>query len=85
LQATFGLLGIFRDLAIDRKEPAMKREPLFPSPAKGITPADFPRNYMCPHYDSCLDDAAEKDFYLDCSICGYKTVQLPEPWLNCHS
>jgi hypothetical protein len=54
----------------------MERSPIFPTPAKKILPADFLRNYRCPHYDICLGEAADQDLYLDCGICIYKNAHI---------
>lgn len=50
----------------------MDKVPLFPRQAKNVTAADFLRNFWCPHYKVCLNEAADRDLYLDCSICMYK-------------
>jgi hypothetical protein len=54
----------------------MERAPIFPFPSKNIDPGDFLRNYFCPHYDTCLREAADQDLLLDCDICGYKTARV---------
>lgn len=53
----------------------MFRSPLFPIPTDGTIPADFLRNYLCLHYDICLEEAADKNLLLDCSICKYKNTR----------
>ncbi len=61
----------------------MERTPIFPSPAKNAAPADYLRNYWCPHYDACLVEAADRNLYLDCSHCGYKDVIVPDVSFAC--
>jgi hypothetical protein len=53
----------------------MLRSPLFPIPTDDITPSDFLRNYSCLYYDVCLDEAADQNLLLDCSICMYKDMR----------
>ena len=50
----------------------MNRSPLFPNIDKHGIPADFLRNYWCPHYNICLEEAAVRNLYLDCSDCYHK-------------
>jgi len=38
----------------------------------------FLRNYRCPHYDQCLNDAAKTNSYLDCCQCAYRNVVDPD-------
>jgi hypothetical protein len=56
----------------------MKRTPLFPAPSPKLSPEAYLRNYWCPHYDTCLDEAAALDHYLDCSQCLHKTIRTPD-------
>ena len=35
----------------------------------GIT--DYNRHVLCPHYDTCLDEAIAKNLSFDCSQCIY--------------
>jgi len=30
------------------------------------------RHVLCPHYDTCLDEAIRKDRYFDCRWCDFK-------------
>lgn len=53
----------------------MLRSPLFPIPTDDNIPADFLRNYLCLHYDVCLEEAAGQNLLLDCSICKYKDTR----------
>lgn len=54
----------------------MERSPVFPVHKKGINPADFLRNYLCPYYDQCLGEAASHNLYLDCNSCHYKAAHV---------
>jgi hypothetical protein len=54
----------------------MDRAPLFPQPGEHVTPEDFLRSYWCPHYNTCLEEAAANDLYLDCSNCAYKEKRV---------
>lgn len=56
----------------------MDRKPLFPFPAKDMTPEIFFRNFECPHYEVCLEEASIIDFHLDCSCCKYKKTRDTE-------
>ena len=63
----------------------MDKSPLFPVHKRGIKPADFLRNYLCPHYDQCLCEAAIHNFYLDCNACGYKGEHVDFLMVDCES
>jgi hypothetical protein len=67
---------------IDRKKKSMDKTPLFPSYSKKADTTDFLRNYSCPHYDVCLEEAADRDLYLDCSICRFKNTFVQDLFLN---
>ena len=54
----------------------MERSPVFPVHKKGINTTDFLRNYLCPFYDQCLDDAARRNLYLDCNSCNHKSSHV---------
>ncbi len=56
----------------------MDRTPLFPCHAVDATPEDFQRNFWCPHYELCLDEAANMNFHLDCSECKYKDARISQ-------
>jgi hypothetical protein len=53
----------------------MLRSPLFPIPTDDTFPTDFLRNYLCLHYEVCLEEAADQNLLLDCSICRYKNTR----------
>jgi hypothetical protein len=53
-------------------EDIMSRSPIFPIQTKDTIPTDFFRNYLCFHYDVCLEEAANQNRLLDCSICAHK-------------
>jgi hypothetical protein len=55
-----------------KMEDIMSRSPVFPILTEDNIPADFFRNYLCLHYDICLEEAADQNRLLDCSICTYK-------------
>ena len=50
----------------------MYRTPIFPMSGYKIQPSDFARHYHCPHYETCIDEAAKKNLLLDCGSCEYR-------------
>jgi hypothetical protein len=56
----------------------MDKAPIFPMKGKKIKPSDFARHYHCPHYETCIDEAAKKDRHLDCGACEYRLYDLKE-------
>ena len=50
----------------------MKGTPVYLVPGKKTNNLHFYRNYWCVHYDLCLETAARKDLYLDCTHCLFK-------------
>ena len=56
----------------------MKKTPIFPVMGKKIKPADFMRQYHCPHYEACMNEAAIKDRLLDCGSCEYRFQEFKE-------
>jgi hypothetical protein len=56
-------------------ENTMLRSPLFPRPTDKTFPTDFLRNYLCFHYDICLEEAADKNLLLDCGTCIHRDSQ----------
>jgi len=60
------------------KGTSMNRSPIFPVLGNKTDTHEFIRNYWCPHYDMCLNEAAEINRYLDCSSCAYKNIQKRE-------
>ncbi len=50
----------------------MEPHPLYIRPGKKTNSAHFFRNCGCPCYDQCLDLAAYKDLFLDCTQCSLK-------------
>ena len=52
---------------------AMERCPIFIVIREEKTGmADYQRHVLCPHYDTCLDEAIVKNLTFDCSQCLYK-------------
>jgi hypothetical protein len=56
----------------------MDKAPIFPMKGKKIMPSDFARHYHCPHYETCIDEAAKKDRLLDCGACEYRLYDFKE-------
>jgi len=54
----------------------MDKAPIFPRKSKKIKPSDFARHYHCPHYETCMYEAAKKDRLLDCGACEYRLKDL---------
>lgn len=50
----------------------MEPSPLYVRPGKKTNNSHFFRNCGCPCYDRCLDLAAHKDLFLDCTQCSFK-------------
>lgn len=50
----------------------MKETPVYLVPGKKTSNSQFYRNYWCYNYDVCLNIAAHKDLYLDCTHCFFK-------------
>ena len=56
----------------------MERTPTFSEPISKVIPPDSLRNFWCPHYEVCLNEAARLDYYLDCSECLYRDARVPD-------
>jgi hypothetical protein len=54
----------------------MQKSPIFPILTDETKPTDFLRNYLCLHYDACLNEAADRNQLLDCGKCIYKDTQI---------
>lgn len=50
----------------------MKGTPVYLVPCKKNNNKHLYRNYWCTNYDLCLETAARKDLYLDCTHCLFK-------------
>jgi hypothetical protein len=55
----------------DREVP-MHKKPVFPSLSSASKDMVIRRNYLCPEYEKCLDQAAYGNFDLVCSECLLK-------------
>jgi hypothetical protein len=56
----------------------MERTPLFYHRKNKCNYNDLFRNYRCPGYDICLDQAAREDLFLDCTACLFKDDAVEE-------
>ena len=56
----------------------MDKKPILPMKGKKIKPSDFVRHYHCPHYETCMYEAAKKDRLLDCGVCEYRLKDFKE-------
>jgi hypothetical protein len=54
----------------------MRRRPLFPTHATGVSPTDYLRNFWCQYYHTCLGEAANQNKYLSCSLCRYRCSRI---------
>ena len=50
----------------------MFKKPVFLTLSNDSKLMEIRRNYLCPEYEECLDQAAYADFDLDCSVCLLK-------------
>jgi hypothetical protein len=51
------------------KDKVMARKPIFISPNTQNYRIEFFRNFRCPFYETCLEEAAVSNLLLDCGIC----------------
>lgn len=56
----------------------MERTPLFHHRKNKCSPKDLLRNYRCPGYDICLEQAAREDLFLDCTACLFNNVIIED-------
>ena len=56
----------------------MKKVPLFPKHTTNVSQTDFLRNFWCHHYESCMNEATNRNSYLSCSLCGYKHTHIED-------
>ena len=56
----------------------MERTPLFHQRKTKCNYKDLFRNYRCPGYDICLEQAALEDLFLDCAACLFKNDVVEE-------
>ena len=56
----------------------MERTPTFLKMKSKLDPLNLLRNFWCPHYDVCLNEAARLDYNLDCSECFYRDDRVPD-------
>jgi hypothetical protein len=61
--------GTLADLNIFHREASMKKKPVFLCLSGSSKDEEIRRNYLCPEYDECLDQAAYNDSDLDCTWC----------------
>ena len=47
----------------------MDKKPIFSPACRTTSDNDVQRNYLCPCYDACLDQAAYADLMLSCRMC----------------
>ena len=50
----------------------MEKTPVFHKVGKKKKQLDCIRNFNCEHYEYCINEAAMKDFLLDCGSCEYQ-------------
>lgn len=51
----------------------MERNPVFTTVGEGLNELfALYRHVLCPHYDTCLDEAVIKNQHFDCSKCHFK-------------
>ena len=60
----------------------MDRFPIFRKETYKLRQPDLMKNIWCPHYDDCLDNAAERNSLLDCSQCNNSTINFEDDWRN---
>lgn len=56
----------------------MERTPQFHHRKNKCHFKDLYRNYRCPGYDICLEQAAREDLFLDCAACLFKNDEVIE-------
>jgi hypothetical protein len=65
---------IFRK-RIKRRAKTIERKPIFISPNSQEYGIAFFRNFRCPLYEECLEEAAVSNLLLDCGICPHRKLK----------